>query len=475
MRIAVGGIATESCTFSPLPTRLQDFDILTGAALAERHPFFPQFAEVSFVPLLRARAMPGGPVDASAYAQIKDRFLDLLRAHGPWDGVYLDMHGATYVQGMEDAEGDWTAAVREVVGPDCLIAASYDLHGNVSRRVMEHLDVLTAFRTAPHVDAVETCQRACTLLVTCLRQGIRPHKAFIPVPILMPGEKATTSDGPGAALYALIPEVTHDEGVMDASVLVGYTWADEPRSRASVVTLGTDEDAVRRAALRLARAYWDRRQAFQFNMPTAPVDACIRAALDAEEPCVFISDAGDNVTGGGAGDVPYLLGRLIALHVPDAVYASIADAAAVDACFRAGLGAGVALSLGGKLDPVHGQPLDVSGQVIALETPEPGNRQAVVQVGGVKAVVTGRRMAFTTVAQFQRLGLEPLAHKIVSVKLGYLFPDLQRIASRAWMALSPGAIDPLVERLPFRRVARPVYPLDPGMAWDPADELGSGG
>jgi microcystin degradation protein MlrC len=123
--------------------------------------------------------------------------------------------------------------------------------------------------------------------------------------------------------------------------------------------------------------------------------------------------------------------------------------------------------LGGKLDAIHGEPLDVGGRVIALETSEPGNRQAVLQIGAVKAVITERRTAFTMVKQFQRLGLNPLEHKIVSVKLGYLFPDLRRIASRALMALSPGAIYAQIEELPFERVVRPIYPLDPDMSWRP--------
>jgi microcystin degradation protein MlrC len=467
VQIAVGGIASESCTFSPLPTQREDFDVLRGAALLARYPYLSDFEGVTFIPLFHASALPGGPVERAAYEQFKGEFLDQLRAQGPWDGVYLDMHGALYVQGMEDAEGDLIAAVRQAVGPDCMIAASYDLHGNLSQRVVDNLDLVTAYRTAPHVDGEETRQRACKLLVNCLQMGIHPHMAFIPVPLLLPGERATTDVEPGASLYRLIPQVVQNDDVLDASILVGYTWADEPRAGASVVAVGTEPSAVRQAALRLAWAYWDRRREFRFSVPTGTVDECIQWALNVPESGLFISDSGDNVTGGGVGDVPYVLGRLIALDVPSAIYASIVDPTAVGICFRAGIGANVNLSLGGKLDTIHGEPLDVSGQVIALETPEPGNRQAVLQIDAVKAVITERRTAFTVVKQFQRLGLNLLEHKIVSVKLGYLFPDLRRIAPRALMALSPGAIYARIEELPFERVARPIHPLDPDMTWRP--------
>lgn len=464
MRIAIGGIASESCTFSPLPTRREDFQVLEGDALLAQHPYLAAYDDVAFVPLFRARAMPGGPVDADAYAGFRQAFLHQLRQEGPWDGIYLDMHGALYVQGMEDAEGDWMDGVREVVGPDCLVSASYDLHGNVSRRVVECLDLLTAYRTAPHIDGLETRQRACDLLVRCLRRSIRPHLAFVPLPLLLTGEQTATTTEPGASLYGRIPADIEHAGLIDASILVGYAWADEPRSGGSVVALGTEPSATRQAAADLAQAFWDARHDFGFAVPTGSVDECIAMALDATSRPAYISDAGDNVTGGGVGDVPYVLERLLAYQVQGAAYASIADAAAVACCAEAGVGARVRLSLGGKLDPLHGTPLDVEGEVLALARPEPGNLQAAVQVGGVAVIVTAQRTAFTTVAQFEALGIDPRAEEIVAVKLGYLFPELQRVARTSVLALSPGAIDPLVERLPYERVRRPIYPLDREMA-----------
>ncbi|MFL7793116.1 MAG: M81 family metallopeptidase, partial [Anaerolineae bacterium] len=112
------------------------------------------------MPLIHAQALPGGMIDPAAYETLASAFFMALRASGPWDGVYLDMHGAMFVQGMQDVEGQFIATVRDAVGPTCLIAASYDLHGNVSLRVMDNLDILTAYRTAPHIDCQETRERA---------------------------------------------------------------------------------------------------------------------------------------------------------------------------------------------------------------------------------------------------------------------------------------------------------------------------
>ena len=467
LRIAAAGIAIECATFSPLPSELSDFDILRGEALRARYPFADAYADIDFAPIMQAHALPGGVLRRSVYQALKDEIIAGLAAGGPWDGVYLDMHGAMAVAGLEDAEADFISAVRQVVGANCLISASYDLHGNLSDAIMEHLDLVTAYRTAPHEDAPETRARAFELLVLCLRRGLRPHKAFIPIPLLLSGERAMTIVEPGKSVYAQIGEVIDGEAVMDASLLVGFTWADQARSGAAAVALGADEDATWKAARKLASAYWDARHDFKFGVPTGSVDECIVMALDSDASTVFLSDSGDNVTGGAAGDLPFVLERLLAHRVPKTLYASLADAAAVEACFSAGLGARLNLSLGGKLDPVHGKPLAVSATVKALRDSEESGKQAIIAVGEVDVILSARRMAFTTLAQFAALGLDPLDYRIVCLKLGYLFPDFQRIAPLAIMAFSPGPINALPETLPFHMLQRPIYPFDRDFDWSP--------
>ncbi len=469
MRIAVAGIAIECCTFSPLLTSLSDFTLWRGDALLDHYPFRNAHRDTTFVPIIWARATPGGPVARDAYIQIKDECLDGLRRGAPWDGVYLDMHGAMFVQGMQDAEGDWISAVREVVGAECLIAASYDLHGNVSPRVMQNLDILTAYRTAPHVDGEETRARAVRLLVDSLQRHIRPMAAFVPIPTLFPGEKAMTTTEPARSLYALLPEMTAREGVLDASLLVGYAWADEPRVASSAVAVGQDSASAAKAARNLASAWWAQRTRFAFGMPTGSIDACIRMAREAakHDTPVFISDAGDNITGGGVGDVPLMLARMLTAGVRDAVYAAIADADAVAACFAAGLGVEVTLTLGGKLDTRHGTPLNVTATVTNLSDVELNNRQVVLDIDGIKTVLTERRTAFTTVSQFDALGIDLTQYDMIGIKLGYLFPELREVASHAFLAMSPGAINPDVGQLSYHHLSRPIYPLDPTMQWRP--------
>lgn len=467
MKIAAGGISIECATFSPLLSELSDFRILRGAALNARYPFVSDISGIEFLPLVHANAVPGGVVRRSAYQALKNEFLDGLAAGAPWDGVYLDMHGAMAVEGSDDAEADFISAVRARVGPDCPISASYDLHGNLSAAIMQQLDLISAYRTAPHEDALETRQRALSLLLRCLQSGRRPHKAFIRIPLLLSGERTETRVEPGRSVYAQIPELIDGETVLDASLLVGFTWADQARSQAAAVALGWDETATWSAARKLAQAYWDARHDFDFGVPTGSVDDCINMALAADESTVFLSDSGDNITAGAAGDSPYVLERMLAREAPRSLFAGITDAAAVDACFAAGAGARRQLSLGGKLDPVHGQPLAVVGSVQRLhESPEYG-RQVLLAVDNVDVILSERRMGFTSMARFSALDINPLSYKIVCLKLGYLVPDFQRIAPLALLAISPGAVYALPETLPFHNLKRPIYPFDRDMRWSP--------
>ncbi len=466
-RIAAAGIAIECATFSPLPSELSDFVVLRGDALRARYPFAASYDDAELVPIMQASAVPGGVLRRAVYDALKEEILEGLKAAGPWDGVYLDMHGAMAVEGIDDAEADFIGAVRRLVGPDSLISASYDLHGNLSAAIMQQLDLISAYRTAPHEDGPETRARAFDLLMSCLRAGIRPLKAFIPIPLLLSGERAMTIVEPGKSVYAQIEALIDGDKVLDASLLVGFTWADQARSQAAAVALGMDDEATWSAARVLAAAYWNARHEFTFGVPTGSTDECIAMALASSATTVFLSDSGDNVTGGAAGDVPYMLERLLAHRVPKTLFAGLADAAAVDACFAAGNDARLSLSLGGKLDTVHGQPLTVTGVVKALHKSEDSGRHVVLTVDAVDVIISERRLAFTTLAQFAELRLDPLAYRIVCLKLGYLFPDFQRIAPEAIMALSPGAINALPETLPFHKIRRPMYPFDRDMEWSP--------
>jgi microcystin degradation protein MlrC len=477
LRIGIAGIAIESSTFSPHRTRLPDFRVTRDDALLARYPWIqeprPWCALIEWVPLLHAVSLPGGAVEPEVYDALEAEIVERAKAAGPLDGLFFDIHGAMSVVGRTDAEAGLAAAVREAVGPDALISTSMDLHGNVSRELASAVDLITCYRMAPHEDAWESRERAARNLVTRLRGGGRPLKAWVQVPVLLPGEKTSTRIEPAKSIYARVPRVEELPGVLDAAIWVGYAWADEPRCRAAVVVTGDDAEVITHQARELAEAYWRARDDFAFVAPTGTLDECVEAAIAGAKP-FLISDSGDNPTAGGAGDVSATLGRLLEVGelrsgAVSGIYASINDAEAVAAAFAAGRGAEVTVRAGGKIDPGPAGPVTLTGTVFSLLRDDPvGGDIAVIEVGGLRVILTSRRKPYHEIAEFTRLGLAPADTDLVIVKIGYLEPELYDLAADWLLALTPGGVDQDLPRLGHHNLRRPVYPFDTDM---PAPDL----
>ena len=455
MRLAICGIRHETNTFSALRAGIEDFHVSRGDEILVDGPW-QAFDNVEWAPTLVARAQPHGLVLRDTYESMAAELVDRLRQASPVDGVYLDLHGAMEVEGVGDGERDLVCRVRETVGGACPIVASLDLHANLAPEVVEKTNVLTALRTAPHVDRTETQVRAIGHLVRCVKENIRPVNAIVRLPMLLPGEHAATGVEPARSLYAGLQEVESRPEVIDASIMIGCAWTDSPFTSVATIVVSENRTAAGEHAERLALEIWRQRERFAPDAPTMPVDEAVRSAVRETRHPVFVSDSGDNVTAGAAGDIPLVLKTLIEAGARDAVVAGIADHEAVARCLEAGIGAELALAVGGKLDRVNGFPLEVTGRVVSMNPP----RIVVFQVGGVRVVLTADRMPFLDLRAFEMANVNPSEHEIVVVKHGYLAPELRDIAGTALMAISPGCTALALETLPYERIRRPLFPLD---------------
>jgi microcystin degradation protein MlrC len=186
------------------------------------------------------------------------------------------------VQCHDDPESDLITRIRQVIGYKTLISTSMDLHGNLSRRLAQATDLITCYRMAPHEDALQTKERAVMHLIERLHSGKgKPaYKAWIPVPILLPGEKTSTRIEPGKSLYFIVaPLVDGQEGIVDGDIWIGYAWADEPRNHAAVMVTGDDKKKAIRAAEDLATYFWEVRKQFGFVAPTGTLDEVLTKAM----------------------------------------------------------------------------------------------------------------------------------------------------------------------------------------------------
>ena len=461
IRCAVCGIRHESNSFSTLKTGLQEFRVSRGHEIVQDE-FWKSFEDVEWVPTLVAGASPHGLVDKDTYLSLKEELLSRLRDSMPIDGVYMGLHGAMEVEGIGDGESDLLSGVREIVGSDVPIVGSLDLHGNIAPAFAESTNVLTAMRTAPHVDGLQTRQRAINHLMRCVKDGIRPSNALVKLPLLLPGEYAVTKTEPAHSLYEKLWEIESQPGIMDASILIGCAWTDSPYASVSVIVAAEeDRGKAHEYAASLARDIWARRKEFGAEVKTAPVEEAIREAMQARERPVVISDSGDNVTAGGAGDIPIFVEKLLAAGATDAVVAGLTDPDAVKACAEAGVGTEITINLGGKLDKVNGYPLEVTGTVESFDLPS----LAVLRTDGISIILASERRPFINLRGFQRAGINPHEQQIVVVKVGLLFSEIRDVAKQAIMSLSPGFTSLMLDQLPYKRLTRPIFPLDSDVEW----------
>ena len=476
-RIAIAGLGIESSTFSPAVTLEPAFHARYSGEVFGAYPFLmgtaPLRKQVRWVPTVVGKSLPGGAVTREAYESLVGKMLDSLKKYLPYDGLYFDIHGAMSVQGLDDPEGDLLTRIRQVIGYKTLVSTSMDLHGNVSRRLAQNTDLMTCYRMAPHEDAVQTKERAVVNLIERLRSGKgKPaYKAWIPVPILLPGEKTSTRIEPGKALYAdVAPLVDNQAGIVDGGIWIGYAWADEPRNHAVVMVTGDDRAKVTQAAEKLANHFWNVRSQFDFVAPTGPLDEVLTKAIASSKKPFYISDTGDNPTAGGAGDVTWTLTQILKRPElqkpggPSLIYASIPDPEFVKKDIAAGVGGQVEGKAGALVDARFAPPVPLKGTVTAIERGDKNAEvEVVVKVGNVSVIVTQKRKPYHEEEDFTRLGLNPRKADIVVVKIGYLQPELYEMQKDWIMALTPGGVDQDLFRLPYKRIQRPMFPFDKGM------------
>ena len=478
-RIGIAGIWIESSSFSPSRTTINDFKIKKNNEIFSSYTFFDESYKdkANWFPTMRARALPGGVVTKESYELMVNEIIERTKKTLPLDGLFFDIHGAMNVEGMDDPEGDFIERIREVIGSKTLISTSMDSHGNVSKKLATNSDLITCYRMAPHEDAMESKQRALDNLIERLvsGKGKPKYKAWIPVPILLPGEKTSTRVNPGKKLYSKVDPMTKKNGVIDAAIWVGYAWGDAPRNHAVVMTYGDDKREVIESAEELANDFWNFRHEFEFVAPTTTLDIAFDNAFDyikrrLDFKPFIISDMGDNPTAGGAGDVTWTLDKILKMDQlkkkdsPELIYASIPGPDLISKAFEAGIGNNVSGFVGAMIDDRYSPPIEINGIVHSLKRGDlNAELEAVVKVNNNYIIVTNKRKPYHYISDFTELNLEPDSTGILVVKIGYLVPELYDIRGDWIMALTPGGVDQDLDRLGYKNIRRPMYPLDKDM------------
>ena len=400
------------------------------------------------VPLTYAQASPSAHVTDDAFERIAAMLLEDLQTARGIDALYLDLHGAAVIESFEDGEGELLRRIRALVGPDLPLVASLDLHANVTPEMVALADLLVAYRTYPHVDMAETGARAAMLLQWFMREGRKPAKAFRQIPYLIPGVWQCTLIEPAQAIYGSVSARERDP-LISLSFNAGFAPADIFHSAPSVLAYGWDEAATKHAAETLARDIEAAEPDFQ-GKAWEPREAVRIAMKMSNGRPVILADVQDNPGAGTDSDTIGMLEALVAERADAAAMGLVADPETAGIAHRAGEGAEIRVSLGGRSD---GRPFEgmfrvvktTDGRFTATGPFYGGSRMSIgpmaqLAIGGVDVVVVSKKVQAADQAMFRHVGIEPSEQRVLVLKSSVHFrADFQPIAADVLVVAAPGA------------------------------------
>ena len=507
-RVALCGVSLESNAFSPVADEA-DFralcylegDALLGAARDE--PSTVAMEMTGFVgamdvtgpwepvPLLFTASHPWGPVRQAFFDRLLEDILASLRAAGAVDAVYVANHGAMVSTGSPDPDGDMLSRLRAAVGPEVPIVATLDLHANISEAMVEAADVLVSYLTNPHVDMLERGEEAAHILRAILGGAAAPRAAFIRMPIVPPSVTLLTREGPYADLidYGQRRKRELAGAILNVSILGDFAFSDTLFNGIGIVVTGRRSlEPAQALAREIAERCWADRDRFRRTL--TPLGDAVRAAVangeDPRRPPLIFSDAGDNPGGGGGGDTVELLRALVESGARGVLYGSYHDPALVADAMAAGEGAAMTAVFNRDPKTAFAERLEVPARVVRLSSEpfvgrlgiyagrevrcQPSCALEVGGEGGILVVALSNRYQTADPMFFEHLGVDIAAARTVFVKSRGHF----RAGFAPWFSPdrvvevdTAGLTSPVLERLEWKGLPRPVYPLDEDTDWVP--------
>lgn len=487
-RILIAECKQEVSSFNPVPSGHEDFVTSRGEALLEAHrgrqsemggalTVFNERSDLQLVPTYGARAITsGGTLRVSGFDRIAAAFLEALSEAPPVDGCYFSLHGAMAVEDEDDPEGYLLEEARRILGEEVPFVVSLDLHGILTDRMLEHSDAVVVYHTYPHVDFFSTGERAARLLLRILDGEVRPVTAAVRVPALVRGDELITATGRIRHVIQAAQEIEVSPGGLSAGMFWGNPFTDvrDLRSNSLVVTDGDPERAAREA-VRLASLFWEHHEWMRQEL--TPLEEAVRLTLAETRGTVILMDAADAPSSGASGDSNAVLRALLEAGYRGSILTPVVDPGAVEAAFAAGVGATVRTTVGGALDPGRFRPLPVEARVRMLSDGEyrgeaggltSAGRTAVLQAGNATLIVTSRPVSLHDRGLFWAHGQEPCRFDAVVVKCPHCEPQMfAEWCGRLINVDAPGSTSANLHSLGHTRCARPIFPLDEGVGFEP--------
>jgi microcystin degradation protein MlrC len=501
-RIAILGFSIECNKFAPPATKahflartyLEGDDIIKEArgATPTMLPETPGFVAAMdmagpWQPVGIALAMsePNGPVEHAFFTELLDTMTRRLEEELPLDGIYFCAHGAAITTEEDDPEGVIFEAIRDIVGPDVPIVATFDLHANVSDRMVDLIDAFIGYRTNPHLDMRERGVEAAAALRELLA-GTRTERVRLRLPIVPPSVTMLTAAGPYAEMIEL-GQRRMGPAIMNVSVMGGFAYADTAKNGLTVVVTARNVAArsTRSAAASLAREIaqygWDQRARFYAKL--TPLDEAVTQALaagrDSSLPALCFADVADNPGGGGRGNTMYLLRAFADSGVEGALFGIIYDPDLVAEAHGHGLHYNFTANFNRAETTKFSETWSAPARVAALHDGNCVGRRgiyagtrlalgpcAALAIGGITVVVVSHRVQCADPIFFEMMGLDVAKARNVAVKSrGHFRGGFDEFFGPTQIVEVdlPGLTSPILSRFEWTCLPRPVIPLDEGV------------
>ena len=484
-RIAIGGIEHETAGLLPGETPMSVFDrrrVTAGELLersAEANTVVDGFLHGArqrgwdIAGLLWIKGTSGPPASRETFDAMLAELIDDLESAGGVDGVLLSLHGSFAVAGIDDADGAVLQAVRDRIGPDVPLMSVHDLHCNLTGAMIEPTDALAVMRTYPHVDMRERALHITEIMDETLAGRLRPTMRFRQLPLLWSAPRMIDAEPPMSEAVARVVEANDREGVVSASLGVGYQWVDSPAVGASTVVV-TDDDpqAAQAEADAMAAWVWDRRADWVAPI-VRPSEALQRGEAAGEFPIV-LADQADNTGGGAPGDGTEVLRLFIERDLSPAVVLYVVDPLTAAKAHEAGVGATIDADVGGRSHAQLGPPVQMRARVEAVADGDfvydgPMWKGLADSVGptawlrerGVSVVVISLPQQPIDLALCRSLGLDPASYRYICVKsTGHFRSGFEAIAGSIFNVDAKGLLGQSFADLPYTRLGRPMFPRD---------------
>ena len=489
-RIALGQISCESNTFSTfvcdLDTVRRTGYIYEGDDVMALRDKSNEVAGIiaavegsggTVVPLLASRWNSSAVVTAECYSYLREHLLARLEEAGQVDGVLLSCHGSMVVHGVDDPEADLGQAIRQRVGENVPVVMTLDLHGNVTRPMVENLTAIVGYKEYPHDDPFTTGERAARLMLGTVAQEIHPVMAWVRVPMIQSAFNASTKGrGPFAQLMNAAKLLERERGIVSTSVQFVGSYIDVPDMGCSTIVITDgDPDRATHEARKLAIDYWSRRH--EFLVETVSVAEAVGRGRRIEGGPIVLLDTADTTGGGAAGDSIDLVSGLLESKVTEPSLAMVVDPEGVQVCLSAGVGNEVTVELGHKVDPRWGKPTTLTGRVLRASdgrfsytggifggTVGAMGPSVVLQIGSIQLLVQSVPSYDWSDEQYRSVGMNPETAKFVEAKNMMNFRNAYGGIMKGHFVLDLRGPTPAdMASLPFVRAGRPWFPLDAEM------------